>query len=76
MNYSYIMGVNNIDILKQNNFKIKQFENNYGVIFDDNKDELIEKYICETLENIDGIEQIYKDNNLIYELHCSGGIIK
>lgn len=76
MNYSYIMGVNNIDILKQNNFKIKQFENNYGVIFDDNKVELFEKYICETLENFDGIEQIYKDNNLIYELHCSGGIIK
>lgn len=24
----------------------------------------------------DGIEQIYKDNNLIYELHCSGGIIE
>lgn len=29
-----------------------------------------------TIENFDGIEQIYKDNNLIYELHCSGGIIK
>ena len=26
--------------------------------------------------NFDGIEQIYKDNNLIYELHCSGGLIK
>ena len=29
-----------------------------------------------TMENFDGIEQIYKDNNLIYELHCSGGKIK
>ena len=29
-----------------------------------------------TIENFDGIEQVYKDNNLIYELHCSGGIIK
>lgn len=29
-----------------------------------------------TIENFDGVEQIYKDNNLIYELHCSGGIIK
>ena len=28
------------------------------------------------IENFDGIEQIYKDNNLIYELHCSGGLIK
>lgn len=32
--------------------------------------------ITGTIENFDGIEQIYKDNNLIYELHCSGGIIK
>ncbi len=29
-----------------------------------------------TIENFDGIEQVYKENNLIYELHCSGGIIK
>ena len=29
-----------------------------------------------TIENFDGIEQIYKDDNLIYELHCSGGIIQ
>lgn len=28
------------------------------------------------IENFNGIEQIYKDNILIYELHCSGGIIK
>lgn len=29
-----------------------------------------------TIEKFDGIEQIYKDNKLIYELQCSGGIIK
>ena len=28
-----------------------------------------------TIERFDGIEQIYKDNKLIYELHCSGGMI-
>lgn len=38
-------------------------------------------YVCtfkttEAIENFDGIEQIYKNNNLIYELHCSGGLIK
>ncbi len=48
MKYSYIMG---IDLLKQNNFKIKYFRNNYGVIFDDDKIKLFEKYISETLEN-------------------------
>lgn len=32
--------------------------------------------ITGTIENFNGIEQIYKNNNLIYELHCSGGIIE
>ena len=29
-----------------------------------------------TLESFTGIEKIYKNNELIYELHCHGGIIK
>ena len=29
-----------------------------------------------TMERFDGIEQIYKGDKLIYELHCSGGLIK
>ena len=29
-----------------------------------------------TMENFIGIERIYKNEILIYELHCSGGIIK
>lgn len=29
-----------------------------------------------TIEKFDGIEKIYKDNKLIYELHCSGGVIE
>lgn len=29
-----------------------------------------------TLENFGEIEQIYKNDILIYELHCSGGIIE
>ena len=32
--------------------------------------------ITGTIEKFDGIEQIYKDNILIYELHCSGGMIE
>lgn len=29
-----------------------------------------------TIDKFDGIEQIYKDDKLIYELHCSGGLIE
>ena len=61
------MGVNNIDILKQNNFKIKQFENDYGVIFDDSKVELFEKYICTTLENGFWNEYLGKDKVFIFK---------
>lgn len=46
---------------------VAKFENNgYTYIFKQNG----------TIERFDGIEQIYKNNNLIYELHCSGGIIE
>lgn len=31
--------------------------------------------ITGTIENFNGVEQIYKDNKLIYELHCTGGAI-
>lgn len=61
MNYSYLMGIDNIDILKQNNFKIKYFGSNYGVIFDDNK------YISETLENGFWNEYIGKDTVFIFK---------
>lgn len=46
---------------------ISQFENNgYAYTFK----------TTGTIENFEGIEQIYINNNLIYELHCSGGLIK
>ncbi len=69
MNYSYVMGIKNIDELKQNNFKIKSFGNDYGVVFDDNKIELFEKYICETLENGFWNEYIGKDKVFIFKLN-------
>lgn len=67
MNYSYLMGIDNIDLLKQNNFKIKYFGNNYGVIFDDNKIELFKKYISEMLENGFWNEYIGKDKVFIFK---------
>lgn len=56
-----------LKILKQNNFKIKYFGSNYGVIFDDNKIELFEKYISETLENGFWNEYIGKDTVFIFK---------
>lgn len=68
------MGIGNIDILKQNNFKIKYFGNNYGVIFDDNKIELFEKYISETLEN--GFWNVNIQAKIIFIFKFENGEIK
>ena len=75
MNYSYVMEINNIDKLKQNNFKIEQFGNNYGIIFDDEKIEIFEKYICETLERGFWNEYLGKDKVFIFKFK-SGEIKK
>ena len=69
MNYSYLIGINNIEKLKQNNFEIKSFGNNYGVTFDENKIELFEKYICETLENGFWNEYLGKDKVFIFKFN-------
>lgn len=69
MNYSYLMGINNIEKLKQNNFEIKSFGNNYGVIFDEDKIELFEKNICETLESGSWNEYLGKDKVFIFKFN-------
>ena len=74
MNYSYVMGVNNINGLKQNNFKIKSFGDNYGVIFDDSKIEIFEKYIFETLE--DGFWNEYLGKERVFIFKLKNGEIK
>lgn len=67
MNYSYVMGINNIDKLKENNFEIKTFGNNYGITFYDTEIELFEEYICETLENGFWNEYLGKDKVFIFK---------
>lgn len=67
MNYSYVMGINNIDKLKENNFEMKTFGNNYGVAFDDTEIEIFEEYICETLENGFWNEYLGKDKVFIFK---------
>lgn len=74
MNYSYVMGVNNIDKLKQNNFKIKSFENDYGVIFTDDNIELFEKHICEELKN--GFWNEYLGQEKVFIFKFKDGKIK
>ena len=67
MNYSYVMGVNNIDKLKENNFEIKVYDNNYGISFSDNKARIFEEYIYENLQNGFWNEYLGKEKVFIFK---------
>lgn len=46
MNYSYVMGVGDIEELKQKGFTVKEYGKNYGISFEDNKIKIFEDFIC------------------------------
>ena len=74
MNYSYVMGVNNIDILIENGFEIENFKNNYGVSFPNEKIEVFEKYIYDTLKN--GFWNEYLGEEKVFIFKFKDGKIK
>lgn len=69
MNYSYVMGISNIDKLKDNNFEIKPYGNDYGVAFSDDQIELFEEYIFETLQNGFWNEYLGKEKVFIFKFN-------
>ena len=74
MNYSYIMGVKNIEKLKENGFEIKSYGEDYGVVFSDEQIELFEKFIYESLEN--GFWNEYLGKNIVFIFKFDDGKIK
>ena len=67
MNYSYVIGIDNIEKLKEENFKIKPFQNSFGVIFSDEKIKLFEEYICKSLKNGFWNEYLGKEKVFIFK---------
>lgn len=67
MNYSYVMGIDNINKLKEENFGIQQFGNSFGVVFSDEKIKLFEEYICKSLKNGFWNEYLGKDKVFIFK---------
>ena len=43
MNYSYVMGITDIDDLRKNGFNIKIYGENYGISFPDDKIKIFEE---------------------------------
>ena len=69
MNYSYVMGIENIDKLKENNFEIKPYGNNYGISFSSDKIEIFENFIFETLQNGFWNEYLGKEKVFIFKFN-------
>ena len=67
MNYSYVMGIDKINKLKEENFEIQQFGNSFGVVFSDEKIKLFEEYICKSLKNGFWNEYLGKEKVFIFK---------
>ena len=68
MNYSYVMGIDNVDKLVEENFEIRPFEKSFGVVFSDEKIKLFEEYIGKSLKNGFWNENLGKEKVFIFKL--------
>lgn len=50
MNYSYLMGVKDVTLLKENGFTIEEIDGDYGITFPKDKEPFYEKFVIENLE--------------------------
>ena len=67
MNYSYVMAVDNIEELNNNDFLIQQLGDDYGVSFSDDKKSFFEDFICRNLANGFWNEYIGKEKVFIFK---------
>ena len=74
INYSYVMGVSNIDKLKENGFEIKQYGSNYGISFSNDKSRIFEEYIYENLQN--GFWNEYLGKEIVFIFKFRDGSFK
>ena len=71
MNYSYVMGITDIDDLRKNGFNIKIYGENYGISFPDDKIKLFEEFICKNLQNGFWNEYLGKEKVFIFKAENS-----
>lgn len=74
MNYSYVMGIQNINELKENGFNIESNEKNYMITFSDDKIVIFENFIIENLEN--GFWNEYLGKNIVFIFKFKDGSVK
>ena len=74
MNYSYVTGVDSIDYLNDNNFKIKYLDGDYGISFTDDQINIFEEYIYNELKN--GFWNEYLGREKVFIFKFNNGEIK
>ena len=74
MNYSYIMGVDNVDSLDRAKFDIEEIDGNYGVSFEDDYIEEYEDFIKENLRPTYWNE--YLGEEIVFIFKMDNGSIK
>ena len=67
MNYSYVMGIPDINELRENGFNIKTYGENYGISFPDDKIKIFEEFICKNLQNGFWNEYLGKEKVFIFK---------
>ena len=74
MNYSYIMGVDNVDSLDRTKFDIEEIDGDYGVSFEDDYIEEYEEFIKENLRPTYWNE--YLGEEIVFIFKMDNGTIK
>lgn len=74
MNYSYLMGVNDITELKVQGFIIEEIDGDYGIKFPNSKQEFYEDFVSRNLEP--GYWNEYIGENITFIFKFNNGITK
>ena len=74
MNYSYIMGIKDISILKNKGFIIEKIKDNFGVVFESGKEKEYEEFITNNLE--EGYWNEYLGERLVFIFKYPDSIVK
>lgn len=67
MNYSYVMGVTNVDELKEKGFEIKNYEEDFGLIFSNDKLKAFDDFIYKNLQNGYWTERLGEEKVFIFK---------
>lgn len=74
MNYSYLMGVNDVTTLKNAGFIIEKIDNNYGIKFDEDKEKIYEDFVIENLSP--GYWNEYLGDKFVFIFKFMNGTVK